>query len=81
MTTSNLREKINVLQNMIQADDIQMFQAELVVAASEASTGDPQVDQAMKANAMNARAQAMQCGARLIIYRARLTDLQAELGG
>lgn len=81
MSTTNLRQKINALENMIQADDIQMFQAELIVAASETSTGDPQVDQAMKANAMNASAQAMQCKARLAVYRGKLIDLQAEMGG
>jgi hypothetical protein len=77
--TENLREKINMLNNMIQADDLQSFQAQLLIDAAQTSTGDPQVDQAMQGNASNARAQLLQCNARLTTYRATLKTLNDEL--
>lgn len=79
MATEHLREKINVLNNMIQADDLQAFQAQLIIDAALKSSGDAQVDAAMKNSASNARAQLLACNCRLETYRKRLSELTAEL--
>ncbi len=79
MGTENLREKINMLNNMIQADDLQMFQAQMQVDATLKSSGDAQVDQAMKAQADNCKAQIMACARRLETYRAKHAELSAEM--
>lgn len=79
MATENLREKINMLTNMIQADDLQMFQSQMQVDATAKSTGDVGVDQAMAANATNARSQILACARRLETYRTKLAELNTEL--
>jgi hypothetical protein len=79
MATENLREKINVLTNMIQAEDLQMFQAQMLIATTEKSAGDAQVDQAMAAQAANSKAQVLAHTRRLETYRAKLAELSAEL--
>jgi hypothetical protein len=79
MGTDNLREKINMLNNMIQADDLQSFQAQMQVDAALKTSGDAQVDQALKAQAENAKAQILACARRLETYRAKLVELNAEL--
>ncbi len=79
MTTENLREKINMLTNMIQADDLQAFQAQMQVDAAGTSSGDAQVDQALAGQATNAKAQILACTRRLETYRAKLAELNAEL--
>ena len=79
MATENLREKINVLNNMIQADDLQSFQTQLQIDAAKTTSGDAQVDQAMKAQAENAKAQILACARRLETYRAKHAELSAEL--
>ncbi len=79
MGTENLREKINMLVNMIQADDLQMFQAQMQVDAAGESTGDAQVDQALAGQATNAKAQILACTRRLATYRAKLVELNTEL--
>ena len=79
MTTENLREKINMLTNMVQSEDLQVFQQQMLVATVATSTGDAQVDQAMRSNAANAKAQILAGTRRLETYRAKLAELTAEL--
>lgn len=79
MTTEFLREKINVLNNNIQAEAMQQFQSQLMVDVAAKTTGDTQVDQALKAQADNAKAQLLACTRRLETYREKLTELNAEL--
>jgi hypothetical protein len=79
MTTENLREKINMLNNMIQAEDLQSFQSQLLVDSTSKTTGDEQVDKAMAANATNAKAQILACTRRLETFRAKRAELDAEL--
>lgn len=79
MATEFLREKINTLNNMIQSDEIQRFQNQMIIDAADASTGDSQVDKAMKDQAQNCKSVVMACDCRLKVYRAKLDELQAEL--
>lgn len=79
MTTENLREKINVVTNMIQSEDLQMFQAQLFVDAASTTTGDKQIDQAMTGQAANSKAQILAHTRKLETYRAKLAELNAEL--
>lgn len=79
MATENLREKINMLTNMIQAEDLQVFQSQMIVDAATETTGDTQVDQAMVGNATNSKAQILAGTRRLETYRAKLAELTAEL--
>lgn len=79
MTTTNLREKINMLTNMIQAEDLQIFQAQIIVDSAAKSTGDAQVDQAMQANANNSKAQVLASTRRMAHCQEVLTALTAEL--
>jgi len=79
VSTENLREKINMLNNMIQADDLQTFQAQMQIDATAKTSGDAQVDQALAGQAANAKAQILACARRLETYRAKLAELNAEL--
>lgn len=79
MATENIREKINMLTNMIQAEDLQSFQAQMQVDTTNATCGDVAVDQALAAQATNAKAQILACTRRLETYRAKLIELNAEL--
>ena len=81
MTTEYLREKINVLNSMIQQTALEQFQLGLVIKVASATTGDTQVDQNMQASATNARAQIMACERRLAVYREELAPLVSELDG
>lgn len=81
MATSNLREKINMLTNMIQAEDLQIFQAQIIVDSALKSTGDVQVDQAMQANATNSKAQVLASARRRAHCEELLAELTAELSG
>lgn len=81
MTTEYLREKINVLNSMIQQTALEQFQLGLVIKIASATTGDTQVDQNMQASATNARAQIMACERRLAVYREELAPLVSELDG
>lgn len=79
MGTENLREKINMLTNMVQAEDLQMFQSQMVVDVSGQKSGDAQVDQALAGEAANAKARMLAHTRRLETYRAKLAELTAEL--
>ncbi len=81
MGTENLREKINMLTNMIQAEDLQRFQAQAQVDVASESTGDAQVDQALAGQATNAKAQVLACARRIVSFREKLDALNAELNG
>lgn len=81
MTTEFLREKINILNNMIQQVVLEQFQLNLLVKVAAASTGDAQVDQNLQASATNAKAQLLACERRLAVYREELAPLNVELGG
>lgn len=81
MATEFLREKINILNGMIQQTVLEQFQLGLVVKIASATTGDAQVDQNMQAAATNAKAQLLSCERRLAVYKEELAPLSAELGG
>lgn len=81
MSTEFLREKINILNGMIQQTVLEQFQLSLVVKVASTTTGDAQIDQNMHANATNAKAQLLACERRLTVYREELAPLVAELGG
>ena len=81
MSTEFLREKINILNGMIQQTTLEQFQLDLVVKIASSTTGDAQIDQNMQANATNAKAQIAACERRLAVYREELAPLNAELGG
>ncbi len=81
MSTEYLREKINILNGMIQQTTLEQFQLDLVVKIAASSTGDAQVDQNLQASATNAKAQLASCARRLDVYRDELAPLVAELGG
>ena len=81
MATLYLREKINLLNNMIQAEDLQAYQNQLLVDAANKPSGDAQVDQSMKSNASNLRAALLASSVRLEHYRSELAKLTAELEG
>jgi uncharacterized protein (UPF0216 family) len=80
MATEFLREKINVLNNMIQQTALEHFQVSLVIKIAATSTGDAQIDQNFHAAASNAKTQMMACERRLEVYRQELAQLSAELG-
>lgn len=80
MTTDHLREKINMLDQLICNEDVQLLQHQLIVKAAETSTGDAQVDkQIMQTNAANSQAQIKAITARLSVYKAERDSLNAEL--
>lgn len=79
--TTNLRDKINLLTNMIQAEDLQEFQASLLIDAAGKTTGDVAVDAAMTANATNAKANKLACARRRQHYEEVLAELNKELAG
>lgn len=79
MATSNLREKINTLQNLLQQVDLESFQLGLVIRTAEQSSGDTQVDAQLKAHAENARTQMFAVNRRTAVYQEALAPLQAEL--
>lgn len=81
MSTEFLREKINILNGMLQQTSLEQFQLDLVVKLAAAPTGDAQVDQNLQAAATNAKAQLVSCVRRLAVYREELAPLVAELGG
>lgn len=81
MSTEFLREKINVLNGMIQQTALEQFQLELVAKIAAATTGDAQVDQNLQAAATNAKAQLASCARRLAVYRGELAPLVTELEG
>lgn len=81
MATDYLREKINILNNMIQQAVLEQFQLNLLVKIAADTTGDAQVDQNLQAAATNAKAQLLSCERRLAVYREELAPLNAELGG
>lgn len=79
MATSNIREKINTLQSLLQQADIESFQLGLVIKTAEQSSGDAQVDAQLQAQAQNARTQMFAVSRRVAVYREALTPLQVEL--
>lgn len=81
MATDYLREKINILNNMIQQAVLEQFQLNLLIKIAADTTGDGQVDQNLQASATNAKAQMLACERRLAVYRAEIAPLNAELGG
>lgn len=81
MATEFLREKINVLNNMIQQTVLEHFQVSMVIKIAATSTGDAQIDQNFQAAASNAKTQMLACERRLEVYREELAKLSEELGG
>lgn len=81
MGTEFLREKINILNGMIQQTTLEQFQLNLLIKVAADTTGDAQVDQNLQAAATNAKAQLLSCERRLAVYRAEIAPLNAELGG
>ncbi len=81
MTTEFLREKINVLNGMIQQTALEQFQMNLVLKIAATTTGDAQIDQNFQSAATNAKAQILACDRRLEVYRTELAQLSAELEG
>ena len=81
MATDYLREKINILNNLIQQSALERFQLSLIIKAASSSAGDAQVDQNLQAAATNAKAQLLACERRLAVYTEELAPLNAELGG
>lgn len=81
MATDYLREKINILNNMIQQAVLEQFQLNLLIKVAASTTGDAQVDQQLQAAATNAKAQLLACERRLAVYREEIGPLNTELGG
>lgn len=81
MATDYLREKINILNNMIQQAALEQFQLNLLIKVASVTAGDAQVDQQLQASATNAKAQLLACERRLAVYREELAPLNIELGG
>jgi hypothetical protein len=79
MATDYLREKINTLSQLRMNADIEAFQHSLNVKIASETSGDPQVDANLSANAQNSKAQLLACTRRLVVYNAELNALQAEL--
>jgi hypothetical protein len=79
MTTPNLREKINQLNQWLMQADLEKFALELQIQMTEVSTGDAQVDQQLAGQAQNAKAAMLGVDRRIAVYQAALDPLQAEL--
>lgn len=79
MATEFLREKINLLRQNVQNESLQVFQHELLIEAASVSTGDKQVDQALQAQAENAKTVVMGSLRRLSTYQPKLDELEKEL--
>lgn len=79
MSTEFLREKINVLNNMVQQAVLEQFQLQIAIEVASQSTGDAQIDANLLAAATNAKGQLLACERRLVVCRARLIELQTEL--
>lgn len=81
MATEFLREKINILNGMIQQTTLEQFQLALIVKLAASTTGDAQIDQNLQASATNAKAQLLACERRLTVYREEIAPLNTELEG
>lgn len=79
MGTEFLREKINMLNGLIQQSTLESFQLSLVIKAAAGTSGDAQIDQNLAAAATNARAQLLASERRLAVYREELGPLNDEL--
>lgn len=79
MATEFLREKINTLSNMIQAEALQMFQHQMQVDIMSKSTGDVAVDSQLAGQASNSKAQILAHSRRLGVYRSKHAELTSEL--
>lgn len=79
MTTTNLREKINVLNTLLQQADLESFQLGLTIECANESTGDAQIDAQLKSHAQNAAAQLVAVKRRIAVCQDALAPLQAEL--
>jgi len=79
MTTINLREKINILNTLLQQADLEAFQLGLTVQCAAESSGDVQVDTQLQAHAQNASTQLIAVKRRITVCQAALEPLQAEL--
>ena len=81
MATDHLREKLNTLTQLIQNEELQIFQHEMLVEAAATSTGDKQVDQVLQGQAQNSKTAIIGAAARTRIYKAKRAALEAELTG
>lgn len=81
MTTANLREKINQLNQWLVNADLEKFALELQVQLASTTTGDVQVDQQLAGQAQNAKAALLGVNRRIDVYQATLAPLVTELGG
>lgn len=79
MATTNLREKINTLNSLLQQADLEAFQLGLTIECANESTGDAQIDAQLKSHAQNASAQLVAVKRRIAVCNAALAPLQAEL--
>ncbi len=79
MATEFLRERINMIVQLTQAEVLNIEQHELLIKASEKGSGDAQVDRVMVGNAQNARAVVLASQRRLQTYKDRLDELTKEL--
>jgi len=79
MSTTNLREKINTLNNLLLQADLEAFQLRLTVEVAKEPTGDAQIDAQLKAQAQNAAAQIVAVKRRITVCEEALGPLQAEL--
>lgn len=71
-------EKINHLNNQIQADALEEFNQSMRVQDAAETTGNANIDQSLKAAASGAMAQLTMLGRRLQVRRKLLADLQQE---
>lgn len=78
MTTNYLREKIATLNNLIQSEELNLFQYELVVEDADVKTGDAELDKQMGGQAANAKTAMKAIQRRLDVRTAKLQALQQE---
>lgn len=77
--TSFIREKMNLLTNLMQQTELELFQLELHVEVASASTGDKQVDANLGAVAQNAKTQMLVHRRKMAVYQAKLEAYRLEL--
>jgi uncharacterized membrane protein len=76
--TEFIREKINVLNSLIQQFSLESYQNSLLLRDIEKSTGDPAVDQQMEALASNAKGVVLAMTRRIEVRKAELAELTQE---
>lgn len=81
MTTSNIREKMNVLGNLLLQADLEQFQLQLTIDCAATPSGDAQADAQLQMQSKNAATQLAIVRRRIEVCQAQLDHLTIEAGG